>query len=381
MLGAGGVVGGAWLVGGLHALATETDWDPAEADHVVGTSAGSMIGALCASGVPPWFMVAHSRGETFDEVVDARGRPASEADRSAGAVFKLDGNVPLPIPGSWRLALKTLTSPRRYNPAALFSGWAPRGIVSTEPLKQQIRRVVPDGWSPHPNLWTVACDYETGDRVPFGHDDAPPAELADAVAASCAIPGFYHPVEIAERNYVDGGMYSTSNLDLLVEQDLDLVICLNPTSSLHPTRAWNPIERFAERMRQASGRRLGSEAKKLRARGTQVVLIQPTAEDLAVMGPNLMSTSRQNEVIELAERTVAEQVNHPHNRELLDGLPKGSPDKVYRPDERPSRWPKLRDLADRIRIRRERPERIGVAVAEAEADSPSLNGDGSRGDD
>jgi NTE family protein len=48
VLGAGGVVGGAWLTGALHALAAETGWDPAEADYVVGTSAGSMIGALCA---------------------------------------------------------------------------------------------------------------------------------------------------------------------------------------------------------------------------------------------------------------------------------------------------------------------------------------------
>jgi NTE family protein len=377
VLGAGGVVGGAWLCGGLHALATETDWDPAEADYVVGTSAGSMMGALCASGVPPWFMVAHSRGETFNEVVDAHGQPASEADRSAGAVFRLHGGVPIPLPGSWRLAVRTLTSPRKYSPAALFSGWAPRGIISTDPLKEQIRRVVPENWSPHPNLWIVACDYQTGDRVAFGREDAPPAELADAVAASCAIPGFYRPVEIGERSYVDGGIYSTSNLDLLVEQDLDLVICLNPTSSLHPTRAWNPIERFAGRMRRMSGRRLGSEAKKLRARGTEVVLIQPTAEDLAVMGPNLMSASRQNEVIALAERTVAEQVNQPHNGQLLDGLPKGSPDKIYRPDERPSRWPKLRDLADRIRIRRERAEEGNVATAEREQDAPSVNGDGS----
>jgi len=77
VLGAGGVMGGAWLTGGLDALARETGWDPAEADYVVGTSAGSMIGALCASGIPPWFMVAHSMGESFDDVVDAHGRPAS----------------------------------------------------------------------------------------------------------------------------------------------------------------------------------------------------------------------------------------------------------------------------------------------------------------
>src|ERR671929_1334838 len=78
VLGAGGIQGGAWLTGGLDALAEETGWDPASADYVVGTSAGSMIGALCASGVPPWFMVAHSRGEAFEGIVDVNGRPAGD---------------------------------------------------------------------------------------------------------------------------------------------------------------------------------------------------------------------------------------------------------------------------------------------------------------
>ena len=66
VLGAGGVMGGAWLTGGLDALARETGWDPTSADYIVGTTAGSMIGALLACGVPPWFMVAHSAGESFD---------------------------------------------------------------------------------------------------------------------------------------------------------------------------------------------------------------------------------------------------------------------------------------------------------------------------
>ena len=93
VLGAGGIQGGAWLTGGLDALAEETGWDPASADYVVGTSAGSMIGALCASGIPPWFMVAHSRGETFEGLEDARGREAAEADRAAGAGFHLEADV------------------------------------------------------------------------------------------------------------------------------------------------------------------------------------------------------------------------------------------------------------------------------------------------
>jgi NTE family protein len=347
VLGAGGIQGGAWLTGGLDALADETGWDPASADHVVGTSAGSMIGALCASGVPPWFMVAHSRGETFDSVSDARGRPAAESDRSAGAGFRLERALPPIGPGSWRLALRTLTNPRRYTPAAVATGWLPRGIFSVEGLKDTIRSVVPSGWSPHPNLWIVACDYETGRRVPFGRSNSPPADLADAVAASCAIPGLYHPVTIDGRRYVDGGIYSTSNADILRDEDLDLVICLNPTSTLHPIRAINPRDAVNLIFQRASGRRLGNETKKLRAAGTEVVLIQPLREDLEAMGPNLMRRDNRNKVIEMARRTVARQLAAPGIRELLDALPPGAPEKVRRPAGPPSDWPPLIELQRR----------------------------------
>jgi hypothetical protein len=138
---------------------------------------------------------------------------------------------------------------------------------------------------------------------------------------------------------VDGGLWSTSNLDILRNEQLDLVICLNPTSSLHPTLAWNPAERIAAATRTLSGRRLGSEAKKLRAKGTGVVLIQPTDEDLEQMGPNLMSRRNRNPVIDTAIRTVGEQLREPGNRELLTDLPQGNPYKVRRPDGPPSTWP------------------------------------------
>jgi NTE family protein len=341
VLGAGGILGGAWLTGGLDALARETGWDPGSAEHVVGTSAGSMIGGLCVAGVPPWFMVAHSEGESFTGVTGADGRPAETADRSAGATFRLHRGLPPIGPGSLGLGLRALVRPHRHTPAAVVAGWLPRGFISTEPLKDTIRRVVPSGWVDHPNLWVVACDYSTGRRVAFGRPDAPPADLADAVAASCAIPGFYHPVKIGRRRYVDGGLWSTSNLDVVRGLGLDLVVCLNPTSSLHPTRAWNPAERLAWVARDASGRRLGREARKLREEGTDVVLIQPTGEDLEVMGPNLMSRTRRNHVIRTARRTVAEQLREPSVAQALRSLPRGAPHRIRRPAGPPSAWPAL----------------------------------------
>ena len=146
----------------------------------------------------------------------------------------------------------------------MVTGWIPRGIFSTESLKDTIRRVVPSGWSPHPNLWVVACDYETGRRVPFGRAGAPEADLADAVAASCAIPGIYHPQTIAGRRYVDGGIYSTSNLDLLRDEDLDLVDL--PQPDLHP--APHPGAQPARVVQPGDAKRLRAGASAARPRSS-----------------------------------------------------------------------------------------------------------------
>ncbi len=333
VLGAGGVLGGSWLVGGLHALAEETGWDPGSAEHIVGTSAGSMVGAFVAAGVPPWFMLAHSAGEDEDEELAAGEEDdGAKVTRAGGAVYRLHRGLPALGPGSWRLAVASLARPYRYSPAAVLAGWLPQGLVSSEPLKETVRRVTTDPWAPHPNLWIMACDYETGSRVAFGRGGSPPAALPDAVAASCAIPGFYKPVRINGRRYVDGGVRSTSNLDVLADCELDLVICLNPTSSLHAPSSRTVGDRAAAVMRQASGRRLGSEAKRLIAAGTEVVLVQPTVQDLDAMGSNLMSAKRRHRVIETATQTVARHLREPEVRARLRDLPEGHPALVRRPE-------------------------------------------------
>ena len=347
VLGAGGIQGGAWLTGGLDALAEETGWDPASADYVVGTSAGSMIGALCASGIPPWFMVAHSRGETFEGVEDARGREAAEADRAAGAGFQLERTWPPIGPGSWRLALRTLDpapplhARNRRHRLAPAGGLLGRGAEGHGPERRPERLEPP----PEPVDRGLRLLDRSPRRVrPRGLARRRPRRRRRRLVRD---PGLYHPVTIDGRRYVDGGIYSASNADILRNEKLDLVICLNPTSTLHPIRAINPRDAFNIVFQRASGRRLGSEAKKLRSAGTEVVLIQPLHEDLQAMGPNLMRTGNRNEVIEVARHTVARQLAEPGTRELLASLPPGDPEKVRRPDGPSSEWPPLLDLQSR----------------------------------
>ena len=206
---------------------------------------------------------------------------------------------------------------RSHAPAVVLAGWLPRGFISTGPIRDLVEGFVPGHWPDHPSYWAVAADYSSGKRVAFGRDDAPMASAGDAVAASCAIPGFYHPVKVAGRRYVDGGICSTSNLDLLCGADLDLVVCLNPMSSVAPVAGGSPADRFARVMRAAAGRRLAHEARKLRGEGTDVLVLQPGRDDCALMGLNLMSGSRRVQVMEQARKSVARELHRLRGTHLL----------------------------------------------------------------
>src|SRR5204862_400696 len=118
----------------------------------------------------------------------------------------------------------------------------------TDSIKETVRRATPGRWVPHPGFWAVACDYRTGKRVPFGRVDAPTAHVADAVAASCAIPGFFRPVQIGGRPYVDGGVCSASSLDLLAGCGLDGEARDRVAGALRP-----PSVDYGARLRAAGG--------------------------------------------------------------------------------------------------------------------------------
>jgi NTE family protein len=323
VLGGGGILGGAWLVGALHALVEATGWDPAAARYIVGTSAGSVLSSLVAEGLPTWFMVHHQSGGDVEGMTDRFGDRIRHADEGSRRLRTWSGQIPRPVLGSPGLALRTAVKPWRYPPTTALTGWVGRGFLSTDEVGRMVRTVVQEGWSQHPNLWIVALDYATGRRVVFGRKGSPEAHLWQAVEASCAIPGLYRPVPIGGRLYVDGGVWSPSNLDLLAKADVDTVVALNPMSSLAPGLPTTILERIERRVRASSGRRLGREARRLRARGVRVLLVQPESEDLDAMGVNLMDPTRRADVLETAVGTVAKRLRQDDAADVLADLSRG----------------------------------------------------------
>jgi NTE family protein len=262
VLGAGGVLGGAWIGGGLVALSRETGWDPGDADYIVGTSAGSLFAALAAARVPVRKLLPATTSAIPD---DLREEDWLLMDVALDSAYQLPLALPrsIPVPGSLGLSLSGFRRNVNWPLLRALSGLVPRGTLSTEPISRTVRRVVRSGWVDHPNCWVPACDYGSGRQVVFGRDDAPSASLADAVAASCAIPGYFEPVKIGDRCYVDGGVHSMSNAALLEDEGLDLVIIFNPLSARASIKGWNPMLRFESALRRAAARQLDSEVARL----------------------------------------------------------------------------------------------------------------------
>jgi NTE family protein len=291
VLGAGGSLGHAFHSGVLAALAETTGWDARDAEVIVGTSAGSVVGALLRAGASPPDLAAHSTdGELSEEgrqmhdradaarrhlpPIPARSRPRPRAGMSA--------------PGA---LLRAALQPWNARAGALAAAALPAGRVSTELVASGLRPLF-DGW-PSGTLWIVAVDLDRSRRVVFGADDAPAiTDVAGAVAASCAIPTFFAPVSIDGVRYVDGGVHSPTNADLLAGKELDLVVISSPMSI---ARA-NP--RFApdEPTRRLARLRLAREVARIRRSGTPVLAFQPTAADLSAMGPNAMDATRRADV-------------------------------------------------------------------------------------
>lgn len=281
----------------------------ADVDIMLGTSAGSVLAAALRCGASIEEMVAFQRGEPVGALAE---------------VGPLHG-APWPRPprlrvGSPRLIASSLVSPHRVHPAVGASAWLPIGRerhhglramvqlldaqVATQKAKRQLRQS-PD-WFGHGMTWIVAVNYDSGERVVFGREGAPQASLADAVVASCSVPGWYEPHVIGGRRYVDGGVRSATSLGLLANAGMDEVVVLAPMASVVADRPLAAHKRIERRVRGLLTFALQRDVRALRAGGVRVTVLTPGPQDLAAMGVNLMDPRRQRAVLETSLRTTPE---------------------------------------------------------------------------
>ena len=307
VLGGGGVLGASWMIGALAAVEEAYGWDPREAAVLVGTSAGSVLSGLLACQVGVESLVNHQRG------IPAPGDPGIDFDPDNASGGPLPPRPKIAI-GSAALLANAVRHPRRMPPLAVLSGLAPQGRGQLDALGALITAAVEvagaegapsPGWAPHPATWIVTMDYETGRRIPFGRTGAPPATLPEAVTASCAIPGWYQPVTIDGRRYVDGGTCSPTSLDLVAGLGLDEIVVLAPMVSFEFDEPASLVGRLERRFRRAMTRRVLHEAGKVRRHGTAVTILGPGREDLEAIGINLMDPRRRLRVLDTSLRTSA----------------------------------------------------------------------------
>ena len=212
-----------------------------------------------------------------------QGRPGLRWGRPAG-------------PGA---LLRAMTRPWDVRVGSLAAALLPAGTVPNDFIARSFDTAYREGW-PREALWICAVRLADGQRVVFGHDDVP-ARVGDAVAASCAIPGYFRPVTIGGSRYVDGGAHSLTNVGLLAGLGLDVVVVSAPMSVHRADRRAGPDVA----LRQAAGLQLRQELRAVRRGGTTVVTFEPTADDVRVMGVNAMDQQRRPAVVAQVRESVA----------------------------------------------------------------------------
>ena len=267
VLSGGGMVGIAWESGLLAGL-SEGGVDLAQADFIVGTSAGSFVGAQVAMGRSASAIVEAILAEDPLRSFSVGGRPMQVPDMSV-LFAKMASAVSSERPaeqvradiGAWALSAETRISEQDF-----IAGFG-----------RSFTGLPEDFWPERPYACT-AVDATDGSFVLWNKDSR--VGLVDAVASSCAAPGIFPPITIRGRKYIDGGMRSPANADAAKGYDLVVVVEFRGTG-VEPT--------MAELFRRALDRELDA----LRSSGAQVELIVPDPLCIEAFGPNPMDSSRR----------------------------------------------------------------------------------------
>jgi NTE family protein len=283
VLGGGGVLGEAWMTGLLAGLEEATGFDLRRCEAFVGTSAGAIVAAHLVAGKPP-----RRPHELGTEIAPARPRPASSLATVALEAARRTG--------AWALAAGTSFAPLALGLSApggaLVRGAMLRRLPRPQTTLDHLRlSIESSGARFDGRLRVTGVDRQTGRRVVFGSPRAPRAGVGEAVAASCSVPWLFAPVKIAGREYVDGGVWSATNLDAAPAGRDTHVLCLNPTASLTGSHSLLAV------IRNVARTAVSVEAMALRRRGAAVQTVAPNLESAATMGENFMDREPRERVL------------------------------------------------------------------------------------
>ncbi|MFE2547282.1 patatin-like phospholipase family protein [Streptomyces sp. NPDC059355] len=251
VLGGGGLTGVGWEAGILYGLA-RAGVDLNAADLVVGTSAGSVVGAQLTSGLL-------SPQELYERQL---GDPAGEVAARLG----------MGLIARYAVAMVRSRDPEAYRRRVGALALAADTGEEAERRKVLEARLVSHAW-PERRLVVTAVDALTGELAAFDRESG--AGLVDAVSASCAVPGVWPPVTVGGRRFIDGGIRSATNADLA--SGCTRVVILAPMalgSGLVPSPA--------------------AQAARLREAGARVLLITPSAQARKVFGRNVLDPARRD---------------------------------------------------------------------------------------
>jgi len=319
VLGGGGFTGGVYEIGALRALdLLAVNSTVNQFDIYVGTSAGSFIAALCANGVTPEEMMQVVTRETSSPFEDV-----DLGDLLHLNLFEMARRGAL-LP--WRvlgLAREVVRQRGQVSAMDLVLGFAeglPSGLYTGAGIESYLRRILSEpGRSDsfeglRRELYLTATDLDTCERVVFGRDGFRDVPISRAVRASGALPMVYAPVAVGERELVDGGLVSTTNLDIAVEAGAKLIVVINPIVPF--------VNDFSETVRTLEGvrskrvsdmgfARIGYQAFKLLAHqrlhelaerweernpGVDIVLIEPEPADKLMFQTSMLHYASRVEI-------------------------------------------------------------------------------------
>jgi NTE family protein len=321
VLSGGGITGFLFEIGVLAALEEALPQAPFHRyfDCFVGTSAGAVAAALLANGARPTDAYRVLR-EDLDSPFNFR--PCDVYGVAGGTALQLITQFVRPLGGVITRALRNPTRPSLAAVLADFQEHHPPGFYSTEPLERTLcQRFTALGYAHHFHqltspLYVTGADIDTGERLVFGEGEFREVHICRAVAASAAVPIFFQPIRIGEREVVDGAVAEVSPLDVAVAHGADVIVHVNPLVPLYNDRTTLclPLDgghcaSLAEKgvgwigeqaLRMLLAAKLEDTLEILRARHPQLVIhrIEPGRHELPIFMQHMMSFGTRRELLE-----------------------------------------------------------------------------------